>query len=135
MAASRSRCQPRAPHGVATLCKAVAERLTFQNVRFIRRRSWRSYQKNKGTHPKNGCRSVSPAKIASAAASSGCSRPSDSSVNPGSQDLANMSCVKVRIGSLRYDMADEEAHFPGTNDEHAADNVSQHIDRLKRRHG
>ena len=33
-----------------------------------------------------------------------------------------MSCVKVRIGSLRYDMADEEAHFPGTN-EHAADNV------------
>ena len=77
---------------------------------------------------------MSPAKIASAAASSGCSRPSDSSVNPGSQDLANMSCVKVRIGSLRYDMADEEAHFPGTN-EHAADNVFQHIDRLKRRHG
>ena len=36
VAASRSRCQPRAPHGVATLCKAVAEQLTFQNVRFIR---------------------------------------------------------------------------------------------------
>ena len=46
VAASRSRCQPRAPHGVATLCKAVAEQLTFQNVRFIRGRSWRTYLKH-----------------------------------------------------------------------------------------
>ena len=49
VAASRSRCQPRAPHGVATLCKAVAEWLTFQNVRFIRGRSWRSYPKQATT--------------------------------------------------------------------------------------
>ena len=34
----------RAPHGVGTLCEAVAERLRFQNVRFIRGRSWCPYQ-------------------------------------------------------------------------------------------
>ena len=45
MAATRSRCQPRAPHGVASLCQAGADRLTFRNVRFIRGHSWRTYQK------------------------------------------------------------------------------------------
>ena len=33
MAATRTRCQPRAPHGVASLCQAGADRLTFRNVR------------------------------------------------------------------------------------------------------
>ena len=48
VAATRTRCQPRAPHGVASLCQAGADRLTFQNVRFIRGRSWRTYQKHGG---------------------------------------------------------------------------------------
>ena len=43
VAATRSRCQPRAPHGVASLCQAGADRLTFRNVRFIRGHSWRTY--------------------------------------------------------------------------------------------
>ena len=33
VAATRTRCQPRAPHGVASLCQAGADRLTFRNVR------------------------------------------------------------------------------------------------------
>ena len=37
--------------GILTRCRAVAERLTFQNVRFIRGRSWRTYQKQLGDVP------------------------------------------------------------------------------------
>ena len=33
VAATRTRCQPRAPHGVASLCQSGADRLTFRNVR------------------------------------------------------------------------------------------------------
>ena len=47
VAATRTRCQPRAPHGVASLCQAGADRLTFRNVRFIRGHSWRTYLKQR----------------------------------------------------------------------------------------